>query len=447
MPAKCDRCGAETTLDATFFKGRKSFSRSILTYCPTCWLKRGHSVAKWFFLIYLGFGAVGLVFILAFPEVETGWVFLNLFFFEIFLLLTILPHELGHAWMARWLGMRVFKIYVGSGKTLFTVKLFGFDVEFRAVPMGGVVVAAHRTGEWLRAKQFIFVLAGPVANLLLAAAIWAFLSPEQLWSARPLEQGLQPGLAFFYANLAVLIENLWPHNVVTAFGVLPSDGKQLFQTFSLTGEKRQLCVAIGFAMEVNVCHLRADYEEARNWVEKGLALYPDNEWLLGWRGVISLDLREYEKARECFFKLLHRESKQPLMRALMLNNIAYADALIGGEELLKEADEFSREAMTAMSWMPAIRGTRGTVLAAMGRFEEALPMLHEAMQQADSLNHKATNACTISMAEARRGNFDIARNFLEEARKLEPKCHLLSRAESVLRQVDTKSDRAFKGEL
>ncbi|HKS38207.1 MAG TPA: tetratricopeptide repeat protein, partial [Verrucomicrobiae bacterium] len=81
-----------------------------------------------------------------------------------------------------------------------------------------------------------------------------------------------------------------------------------------------------------------------------------------------------------------------------------------------------------------IRGTRGTALAALGRFDEALPLLHEAMRGAEYLNHKASNACTISMAEARRGNLDVARSFLEEARKLEPKCHLLPRAESVLRE-------------
>src|SRR5262245_34422146 len=48
------------------------------------------------------------------------------------------------------------------------------------------------------------------------------------------EAGLQPGLMFFYANLAVLIENLWPHNVMTGFGAFPSDGKQLFLALSLS---------------------------------------------------------------------------------------------------------------------------------------------------------------------------------------------------------------------
>jgi hypothetical protein len=123
----------------------------------------------------------------------------------------------------------------------------------------------------------------------------------------------------------------------------------------------------------------------------------------------------------------------------MMNNIAYANALLGGKDLLKEADALSQESMTAMSWLPAVRGTRGTVLVAMGRIDEGLPMLLDSMSQAQLPNHKAQNACIIAEAECRRGNLEIARNYLEEARKLEPKCSLLSRAEAILCKATTQS--------
>lgn len=432
MSVKCDRCGIETSLDASFFKGRKSFSRLILTYCPACWLKRHHSAAKWSFLSNFALGALGLVLVLAWPELGVGRVFINLFFLQVFLALTILPHELGHAGIARLLGMRVFKIYIGSGKTLFFGKWFGFDVEFKTVPIGGLVITAHRTLRWLRAKHFAMVLAGPAANLLLAAAVWPLLDSDQLWSFRPLEQGLQFGLMFFYANLLVLIENLWPHNLTTPLGVFPSDGKQLFLCFFLSRQTKELYHVSNFLLEATISHQQGDYAGARKWVEKGLALYPDNETLLNWLGVIQLDLREYEPARECFQNLLHRDSKQPLLRPLMLNNIAYTNALLGGDELIKEADSLSQEAMAAIGWMPAVKGTRGTVLCALGRFDEGIPLLQESMAQAEQTNHKAQNACFIAEAEARRGNLVVARTYLEEARKLDPKCPLLKRAEAAL---------------
>ncbi|MEO5712356.1 MAG: site-2 protease family protein [Luteolibacter sp.] len=432
MSVKCDRCGVETNLDATFFKAHKSFSRSIQTYCPTCRQKQQHSATKWSFLLILGLGLLGLWFLLSGAHVGIGWCLINLFFFQLFLVLTIVPHELGHAWMARLLGMRVFKIYIGSGETLFNFKLCGFESEFKSLPAGGLVVAAHRTIKNLRAKQFAFVLAGPAINILLVAAICPLLDSNWFWSIEPLGNGWQPGLTFFYANLLVLLNNLWPHDVNTLFGAIPSDGKQLLQAFFLSPEKRELRHAAGFVLEAAVLHEKGDYEGGRGWVEKGLALYPDNEALLSWYGVITLELGKYDQARECFIRLLNRKNRQPLMRPLMLNNIAYANALVGGDDLLKEADAFSQEAMAAMSWMPAIRGTRGTVLVAMGRFEEGLPLLHESMSEATSPNHKAKNACTIAEAECRRGNLSAARMYLEEARKLEPSCSLLDRVESIL---------------
>ncbi len=433
MATKCNRCGVESSLDASFFKEPKSFSRAIRTYCPSCWVKRQHATLKWVFLSNIGVGALGLLLWLTRPQLGTGPVFVNLFLYQIFLTLTILPHELGHAGMARLLGMRVFKIYVGTGRTLFSLRLLGFEVEFRAVPMGGLALATHRTLDYLRPKQFAFILAGPTINLLLLAAVLPVLDLDQLWSFQPLEQGVQLGLMFFYANLTVLIENLWPHDITTLIGKVPSDGKQLFLTFFLSREQRVLHHASHFVMEASVCHQKGDNHEAREWLEKGLALYPDNEALLSWHGVIALELAEYEQARACFLELLNRESAQPLMRPVMLNNIAYADALIGGDELLKEADALSSEAMAAVSWMPAIKGTRGTVLAALGRYDEGIPLLQESMSQAESPNHKAQNACLIAEAECRRGKLDVARRYLEEARRLDPKCSLLSRAERALR--------------
>jgi tetratricopeptide (TPR) repeat protein len=166
-------------------------------------------------------------------------------------------------------------------------------------------------------------------------------------------------------------------------------------------------------------------------------VYPAHEGLLNSHGVIALDLGEYGKARQCFLKLAQRDSKHPLMRPLMLNNIAYANALLGGDDLIKEADAFSLEAMATIGWMPAVMGTRGTVLANLGRFEEALPLLHESLSQEVSPNHKSQNACLIAEVECRRGHLDLARTYLEEARKLDPKCSLLVRAETILRNTTT----------
>jgi len=193
--------------------------------------------------------------------------------------------------------------------------------------------------------------------------------------------------------------------------------------------------SMNFAMEAADGRQRGDYECALCSVEKGLAHYPDNELLLNLEGVIRLDLSHYELARECFLKHLNRDKQSPSIRPLTLNNIAWANFMLDDATLLDEADGCSRKAMESMGWLPALRGTRGAVLAAMGRFEEALPMLHGALAQADNASSKANNACLIAMVETKRGNPDEARNYLKEARRLNPKCPLLARAEQAVRDA------------
>jgi tetratricopeptide (TPR) repeat protein len=112
----------------------------------------------------------------------------------------------------------------------------------------------------------------------------------------------------------------------------------------------------------------------------------------------------------------------------MLNNVAYVDALLGGSEHLAEADRYSKEAMSLIGWMPAVRGTRGTTLLELGMIEDAIGLLRESMEHADNTSGKAQNACFISMGEARRGNLAESRKYLDEAKKLLPDCFLLERA-------------------
>lgn len=101
--------------------------------------------------------------------------------------LLILVHELGHYLVARWCGVKVLRFSIGFGKPL-VVKQAGADRTewaLAAFPLGGYVkmlderegeVAAHelhrafnRQTVW---RRFAIVAAGPLANFLLAIALY-----------------------------------------------------------------------------------------------------------------------------------------------------------------------------------------------------------------------------------------------------------------------------------
>ncbi|BBE49928.1 Regulator of sigma-E protease RseP [Ferriphaselus amnicola] len=98
-------------------------------------------------------------------------------------------HELGHYWVARWCGVKVLRFSVGFGKVIYSKRFAHSDTEWTlsALPLGGYVkMLDEREGnvaeyELPRAfnrqsvfKRMAIVVAGPVANLLLAIVLyWA----------------------------------------------------------------------------------------------------------------------------------------------------------------------------------------------------------------------------------------------------------------------------------
>jgi regulator of sigma E protease len=99
----------------------------------------------------------------------------------------IVIHELGHYLVARWSGVRVLRFSVGFGKPLVLWRRGTDRTEWAisAFPLGGYVkmlderegeVAAHERHRAFNrqsvGRRFAIVLAGPVANLLLAVALY-----------------------------------------------------------------------------------------------------------------------------------------------------------------------------------------------------------------------------------------------------------------------------------
>ena len=106
----------------------------------------------------------------------------------------IVIHEFGHYWVARRCGVRVLRFSVGFGRPLFR-RVYGADRTewvIAAIPLGGYVrmlderdpdtdprLLADLSRAFNRqpvAKRIAIVLAGPLANLLLAVGVYWFLN-------------------------------------------------------------------------------------------------------------------------------------------------------------------------------------------------------------------------------------------------------------------------------
>jgi tetratricopeptide (TPR) repeat protein len=420
---KCDNCGAETDVPQAFHRIRRSFRSETRDVCPGCWSKGFSSNYRQLFAGHLALGAAGLL-LFGFDTTASFGIFaLNLFLLHVFCSLVVLPHELGHALTARLLGMKVSEIVVGFGRTVFRRTLFGSEVQFKSIPYGGFAYAAPRDGKAFRLRQSLFVMAGPMANVLLLAAAWPFI--EEPLSFFELDSALQPVKMFFVANAVTVAICVIPFRANTALGPIPNDGLALWQTLVSPADELERGLTGCDAFEVAELIKQKKFAAAKEYLEKALVTRPDNETLLSYLGVSHIYLREYDRARAVFLRVLDKPQLQPGTRILMLNNIAYANAGLNEPELLAEADQYSEEAMKSMSWSPFVKGTRGTVLVELGRIDEGVELLKQAMSEHEELDLKALNACHLAAAEEKRGDSQAADKYWQTARKLDPTCVLL----------------------
>ena len=356
---KCDACGTESDFDAGFIKERRSFRSSRRTLCHACWMRRRRAFEGWYQVAVMIGGIIGFILLWSNPWSVVGRFLNALFLVDLFLILSIVPHELGHAIIGRLLGWRVFAIVIGIGKQVFKFHLFGIIFSFHWLPICGITRLTPIETRWFRLKRFFIYFAGPAANAFIATAIlfiwWDAWRDFGFWGLP------RPVRICVWANLWIMAASLWPHQskILNA----ATDGKQLLKTFSSRQKDIEELQAARFTLEAMLRRdEHKDFDGALDWCNKGLALFPENLHLLNVSGVLCLDQQHYTRAREIFLQLLSREAKPSGTRNIILNNVAYADALIGDPALLPEADTYSKEAYGAAPWVPSIIGTRGTVL-------------------------------------------------------------------------------------
>lgn len=94
-------------------------------------------------------------------------------------------HELGHYWVARWCDVKVLRFSVGFGQILYARRIGETEWALSAIPLGGYVkMLDEREGEVAAAElprafnrkpvlqRMAIVVAGPLANLLLAVGLY-----------------------------------------------------------------------------------------------------------------------------------------------------------------------------------------------------------------------------------------------------------------------------------
>ncbi|RDL44745.1 RIP metalloprotease RseP [Marinomonas piezotolerans] len=131
----------------------------------------------------------------------------NVLSFVVALGVLITFHEFGHYYVARLCGVKVLRFSVGFGKPIYTyTSKSGTAFTLAMIPLGGFVrMLDEREGNVpreLRSQTFncksvgqriAIVAAGPIANFILAIALYAVIAGMGLQSIAPKIDGVTPG--------------------------------------------------------------------------------------------------------------------------------------------------------------------------------------------------------------------------------------------------------------
>ena len=427
----CSRCGRQSAVEAAFAKEKHFFGLVTRTYCPDCQVKRQ---TLSFIIQFILLPALGVLLYFLLPGFWLGR-FLLVFTFSLLLFIPfILVHELAHAGMAALLGLRVFTVVLGVGRPFYTGRFLGWNWEIRPLPLGGVTILGGPQAPSYRLRLFFTYLAGPLTHAVWAAVCWITWFILAIFGAN---QWVTTALwALMWGNIILLAANLWPRKTYTAFGTTGTDGWHLFNVFFLKPAELEKRYASYYAMEALEACKRGDFLQAKAWIGKGLGLYPSDRILLNVSGYVYVQMGEYTPARQVFLQVLEsRPDLPPELKYILLNNVAFADVMLADLDLLPQADEFSSQAYQHASWEPAIVGTRGAVLVALGRPDEGIPLLKSALSKNPDKKGKALDACLLARGERSRGNLLEAKKYLETARMLDRTCSLIAQVEGELRSA------------
>lgn len=411
---KCQRCGRQSPIEAAFVIQKRKDGSLKRCFCFECENRRASNSTL---LLYIVLPLCGALILRISPGSSIGYLFLLVFAGLLVSIPLIVLHELAHAVVAQALGFRVFGIHLGLGKVLFSRRIAGIAWTIHMIPSSGATLVAGPEMNNYKTRIFLIHLAGSLFHALLNAIL--------LWVNRVFDvTGLWYQITL-WTNVFLLLTNLFPHKAQVAVGSTGTDGWAMLNAPRLTSKDLQARYASYYILETVRAVESGDMEAARAFAEKGVAFYADDANMRNTLGYVYVNSGEYLKSRQVFLETLAAVEELPsATKAILMNNIAFANLMLEDLSLLPEADDFSSQAYEMLSWEPSITGTRGSVLVALGQHQQGIALLEAALHKQPDKRNKALDACLLAWAEWKRGDAGKAESYLALARQLDSGCIL-----------------------
>lgn len=425
---KCRICSAESDWTDGFVAD-SNVVHGPHHICSTCYLyrekyRRYYSSWLWWIAV-----TVGLGFFLSGSIPEALLFAVGVY---VLMYLAIVLHELGHLIAAYSVGVHVPAVSFGGGLRAKVIRLRNTFLILSPTPSEGLIVPAYSTSEHFRKKAFLILAAGPLVNLV--AALLGMVALISIGD--DLSDYASAALTLWTAiNTYLAIVNLFSFTHKTAFGVQQSDGAQIWGLRQKTDDEieeilRQRNVVLA-SLEFHL----GDKERSLAIIEREIG-HGDGSALT--QSLITATLAEtgqLDRGIALGQAYLENEDLGVMERAMLQNNLAFTFFLAGGNDDLDEADSLSAKAIKTLPMILAVKGTRGSVLIAKGRYEEGVDLLTDKRFRLETASHQATVKSIRAKGLAYLGKREGARKSLSAARSLDPSNRHIPAAEAAIAAI------------
>lgn len=399
--AKCRRCGYRSKNRAFFRREKAGIFRRRKTEAASY-------IVPWVAVVVgvliLAVGPEGLeATILACACLGIGALLLGIF-------VTIAVHELGHAAVARLVGMTVASITLGTGPLLIAYRGKTTVLAARTFLLTGGMTQVYykdvRPAKW---RSALMLLGGIGANCAIAA-----LGILHLVAWYRSGRSIHPVTAFvtvsaLLSQITVVPYNVFGGNLRIGQARLPSDGKRLVDLMkSRDFDERELRQR--YLLEGGQLLAGSDPDATLRHFETACRVFPASGLFLTMLILCVGKVRGARAAVRCHldrtatFDATGERDKPGVARAYML--VAWYALLTGDPELLPLADRLSQQAVATLP--DVARGTRVAVMMRLGEPDAGKPVLVEALRRNVTKSDKAEIACFLAGIERDQDNVVLA---------------------------------------
>jgi tetratricopeptide (TPR) repeat protein len=185
--------------------------------------------------------------------------------------------------------------------------------------------------------------------------------------------------SFIVANLFSIILTIIPMKVSFQGIKIPNDGLSILRIPFMKQKEINVILSAGKIMEAYELYEARKYSDAQLAFEKCMNEFPDS---IVAHIDYSATLIKQLKLKEAEKKIVDiKDNKHDKNYDLIIyNNLAWIKLLTFTEESLKEADTFSKKAYEINSDTYYVKGTRGSTLIALEKYDEGIKILNKGIK-------------------------------------------------------------------